>query len=364
MFWLLFLDFLTTRILAEPLPIEQLRYVAVLFRHGERGPLFDFSSNKARSHFKNKTGQLTEKGKQQATQFGEYLNKRYYDGKGKALITKIHSTNKSRCLESGELILKTIFPENSTILKPKIELFAQNDIDWVICIYEFEFKMIKMFYVLQLPVNECQKQVTALKKWCPGLKNASDYVKYDDLAAELLMCTREFKSSKFFTKSSDIVQIEALVAEVNAGLIAPTAETFEAEKIMQGMHELSEGYGAYVEDVVAKTSSGQLISILYNEVIAERNETLVHFVSTQDWIIASSMQILGVSDFLQHRNPPYLSSLTVEAWGKGERGKIKIFYQMLNATGTIQRVKELALDEFTRRFSYLKDFDVKEYCKE
>jgi len=93
-----------------------LKYVAVLFRHGNRAPIFKYNTDPHKNAFPEGINELTKKGKQNMYKKGQifrnfyngFLNDLYLDSE---ILVK--TTNKSRTFMSAAMVLAGMYPPKS-----------------------------------------------------------------------------------------------------------------------------------------------------------------------------------------------------------------------------------------------------------
>ncbi|EYC11184.1 hypothetical protein Y032_0052g2278 [Ancylostoma ceylanicum] len=171
----------------------------ILFQHGARAPLAQFSDNTTKAKFPNGLGELTADGIRGSFELGKYLQNRYITKK-KFLRTPLlpsqvyfRSRAINRCLMSALAVGSAMF---STETKP-----AMN----AVSVYSYE----KDEELLDHP-RQCPYVASRLKQKCRVSPPSFTGPLYDAFVYECL----GLKSS-YFSDTGSFAKAEALVTEVN-----------------------------------------------------------------------------------------------------------------------------------------------------
>jgi lysosomal acid phosphatase len=110
----------------DPVNLETLQLVQVIFRHGQRVPEYPYPTDPYNSdtQWKEGWGQLTEEGKKQEYLLGQYLRSRYKSFVAENYVANemyILSSDLDRTILSAQLCLAGMFPTpNGTQWNPQL----------------------------------------------------------------------------------------------------------------------------------------------------------------------------------------------------------------------------------------------------
>jgi len=324
---------------SEGVNLKTLKKVQVLYRHGDRSPLKSYPNdpyNDETKYWPKGPGQLTEIGKDQQYDLGQFLRQRYDGFMDKEYdMDEIHvlSSDTDRSLMSAEANLAGFYPKKLVLTKSEGQ--AQR-------------RSINNKLDIQLvPIHTVPKQSDKMLKMsapCPRKQEAwSEYLKDSEEYKKILADNREFLDfvgEKAGTPIKTIFSLtsvhDPLFCEQQHGLPLPD---WANSTVMERIAELRAigfkfMYGGTTE--IKRLKGGPLAKQMISNMEGDAQELgssksyKFHMYSAHDDTVAAVMSTMGVFD---PQIPSYASTFIVELHQDEKTGKhfVDLFFRNTSA---------------------------------
>ncbi|XP_030031974.2 prostatic acid phosphatase isoform X2 [Manduca sexta] len=309
---------------------DNVRYAAVIYRHGDRTPV-NFYPNDPwhnESNWPVKPGQLTNEGKRQHFALGQWLRKRYahlVSANFNPTEIYVRSTDVDRTLMSAQVNLAGMYP-------PKGQAVWNNDLNWqpvpVHTVPEYEDEVLAMKRKCPAFDREYEKlkRTTEYKNRLNRFQNLMEYLSinsgmkvkdYDDIVD--IYSTLYIESLYNFTLPNWTASV------FPDKMREPACYSFVTSTMTPMLARLKAG--PFLQDVI-----GSMMYIISNETIGS-NYTLPRLAiySGHDYTIGNILNALGVFD---KNCPPYTATIFMELIKVDVRYYVRISYR--NSTEIVE----------------------------
>ncbi|XP_021935195.1 prostatic acid phosphatase isoform X2 [Zootermopsis nevadensis] len=300
--------------------LGSLVFVSALYRHGDRTPVSSYPTDPYNnlSYWPVGWGQLTNIGKNQHYELGQWLRKRYSDVLPKMYSREdiyVRSTDVDRTLMSAASNLAGLYP-------PEGDQKWNKNIDWQ-----------------PIPVHtvpESMDEILAGKRPCASydaellrVKTSPEMRRYNEEHADLYRYTSEQSGSNIHDPESLEFLCNTLFIEELYNLTLPNwTKSVYPQKMMS--------VSSYSFTVPAKTrllqrlKIGPLVRQVIRHMMEKRDGTMkpdykMTMYSAHDTTVANFLMALGIFD---EQSPPYRSLVLVELWKNDQAEyQVKVLYR-------------------------------------
>ncbi|KAK6738645.1 hypothetical protein RB195_020639 [Necator americanus] len=307
---------------------DKLISVVVLFRHGDRAPTDRVSNISWMSYFPNGLGELTDRGIENSFRLGKYLRDRYVSSgflRVPLLPSQVYfrSRGNNRCLMSASLIASAMFGSIDRPTEAAVPVYSQEGKD-----------------LLLGGTSDCVAEVKRMKAVC-GKTPKSHYENFTEFHGVVYECLQLHKKSKIFPNGKSFEIADSLINEHKNGLPMPDWFHEHKEEFYRSLYKVENfmlGSGEYHNPDILRIKSGLLLHTVLNMFKSNWEKFLTHgslekkkFVafSTQDWLIHSFMDALGIraAALGETGYPPYNTLVILELRKINDVPVIKAYYR-------------------------------------
>lgn len=296
-----------------------LQQLFIIFRHGDRAPITLYHTDpNPPSDFPDGLGELTEIGKSQHYELGQYLRNLY-----SSFLTddpkeiRVNSSNVNRCLESVESHLAGLYP-------PKGRHVWNPNLDWQPIPIHTRLEMEDNVLTLDPPCPEYTKEYERILH----SPEVQDYLKKRQPLFEYLT---NYTGDKIDKLSAASYIFDTLEIEKRYGLDVPNWST----PIWNEMNDLR-SYGFYISfstPLSKRLRGGPILKDIIEKMEQKvKRESSLHakvfMYSTHDSDLAALMSAMSVYNKIP---PPYCATVLMELHEKGPHNHTVVI-KYLNAT--------------------------------
>ncbi|CAJ0604007.1 unnamed protein product [Cylicocyclus nassatus] len=298
----------------------------VLFRHGARAPVANYSDEIMRTIFRNGLGQLTDKGLEGNRKIGRFLRQRYVEGKDFLRVPLLpkqvyfRSTGVGRCLMTGLGVGSVMFAGS----KPAMS---------AVPIYTQETRSKDL--LLRSP-KECKYENRRLFKKCG--KEPGHYKTWPEYEAFVFECMGLNALTTLFKEPGSFAKAEPMYNEDKNGLKEGDTEFARIKDELYDLYQKVYAYNIGVgEPKMLQIKQGLLMDFIIKELTKQKEKHKEHGVveerkfiaiSTQDWLIQALLHSLGAgTEALGDTIPEYNALLMFELWKNEMNYDIEVLYK-------------------------------------
>lgn len=300
---------------------KELKFVTLVFRHGDRSPIETFPNDPFKeSAWPQGFGQLTQLGMEQHYELGEYIRKRYgkfLNESYKRQQVYVRSTDVDRTLMSAMTNLAALFPpEGISVWNPNLP--------WQpIPVHTVPLSEDRLLY---LPFKNCSRFEELLSETLKSEEFQKRLEPYKDFI-ETLPKLSGFHGKKLFEIWSNIY--DPLFCESVHNFTLPSWATEDTMTKLKELSELSvlSLYGMHKQKEKARLQGGVLVSEILNHMKSAThpwNQRKLVMYSAHDTTVSGLQMALDVYNGIL---PPYASCHIMELYLDKGKYFIEMYYR-------------------------------------